>query len=501
MAANPNHEPKEERAFPGSIRRPSRRQGFTLIELLVSTAIMVIVMLVLLQVIAGMTNIWHTSTGTISTFQSARAAFTTLTRTLSRATLKTYIDYVDTSGNPITNNNVNSPGYTPIASFTRASELTFLCGPTIQMIGGASFSTLITPTTNFPGDCVFFQAPLGITNSTGGATGAAADKFLQKSLNTVGFYVGFDQINTAGAVPNWLSTAMGWTASAVVTPRFRLMEYIEPTENVHVYGDTLVPPTVGSPPTWAVNGATYYSSISYIGFNICPGYNGPGPTGVAANIGQVNSTFISSVLAENVVLLIIRPRLEPPDEQTLAGAGGLINAATGVTYSAAAGTTTANSIISPNYNYDSRAWWGGAMRGTPPSIMLTNVVPRITNVAYARLMRNQLPPILDVAMVAVDPNSIVRLGNMNAALDGNGLLALPATCPLLPQANFTGTTPKKHLAYATQVNTAFPTPFSHSANMDVDLNNFGLWLSDNNIRYRIFRTSIQMEGAAWVNNY
>ncbi len=233
---------------------------------------MVIVMLVLLQVIAGMTNIWHTSTGTISTFQSARAAFTTLTRTLSRATLKTYIDYVDASGNPITNNNVNSATYVPIASFTRASELTFLCGPTTQMIGGANHPTIITPPTNFPGDCVFFQAPLGITNSTAGITGAAGDKFLQRSLNTVGFYVGYNQINTTGAVPTWLSTALGWTASAVVTPRFRLMEYIEPTENVHVYNDTLVAPVDG--PASGPLVANYYSSMNS-DFNICPSREWP----------------------------------------------------------------------------------------------------------------------------------------------------------------------------------------------------------------------------------
>ncbi len=205
------------------------------------------------------------------------------------------------------------------------------------------------------------------------------------------------------------------------------------------------------------------------------------------------------MLAENVILLIIRPRLEAPDEQTLATAGGLINLGTtpAVTYSTAAGAATANSIISPNYNYDSRAWWGGAMTGSPPTAMaVANVIPRITQPVYARLMRNQLPPILDVAMVAVDPNSIVR----NFALPSR-VRRRRRPPQLLVPATWTSPTPNKGFTYTTQVNTAFPTPFSHSANLDVDLNNFGLWLSDNNIRYRIFRTSIQMEGAAWVNNF
>lgn len=453
-----------------------------MVELLASTAIMLIVMLVLLQVIAGMTNIWHTSTGTISTFQSARAAFTTLTRTLSRATLKTYIDYVDASGNPVTNSTVNSSTFVPIASFTRSSELSFLCGPTIQMItsglGGKSFTSPSDVRTDFPGDIVTFQAPLGMVNS--GIAAAAPDKFLQRSLNTVGFYATYSQFANTGTLPNWLTAALGLTVGAgqVSPPRFRLMEYIEPTENVHIYNDTL-PPAPIPPAAWPANGADYYASITYI------------PTNIKTSNGMIQSTFQTVTLAENVVLLIIRPRLEPPDEQALAGLGppvGVLNALT--PYS----VTTANSIISPNYNYDSRAWWGGAMGVSPAFTMDPTISPRITNSVYARLMRNQLPPILDVAMVAVDPNTILRFPyTAGPPLQPPTQLQVPAT--------MTGTTPIRHFAYATQINPAYPTSFSGSANMDVDLNNYGLWLSDNNIRYRIFRSSVQMEGAAWVNSY
>jgi len=472
MGTNPDQW-AERVAFAGS-RRFARTQGFTLIELLVSTTIMVIVMLVLLQVIAGMTNIWHTSAGTISTFQSARAAFTTMTRTLSRATLKTYIDYVDANGAAISESTTESGTFAPISSFTRSSELTFIAGPTTQMVTGPTSNVNFTSGANgdvhlnFPGDCVFFQAPLGIINSSIGA--AAPEKFLQRSLNTIGFYVSFNQVTNGGTLPPWLSTALNLgTATAQSLPRFRLYEYIEPTENVHVYNDT-----AGVTPITAAN--DYYPSIKYI------------PVNVKATNGTIQPTYQSVVLAENIVLLIIRPRLEPPDEQTLANAGGLINAATAgaVTY----GPTTANSIISPNYNYDSRAWWGGAMGASPAFTMVAPYVSnRISLPVYARLMRNQLPPILDVAMVAVDPNTTVRFSPIaGPPITPNLAFQLPTvaypvvapyTTPIVPGA----------------------VPFTNSVNMDVDLANYGVQLASNHIRFRIFRSSVQLEGAAWVNSY
>jgi uncharacterized protein (TIGR02599 family) len=401
-------------------------KGFTLVELLVSTAIMLVVILVLLQVIAGMTNIWHNSTGSISTFQAARAAFTTITRTLSRATLKTYIDYVSAGGVPITNSTVDSSTFQPITSFTRASELQFICAPTNKMLTTAP---TVANLPNYPGECVFFQAPLGIVATS-------TNKFLQHSLNTVGFYVEYQSLATASTVPHWLETALNITQPP---PRYRLIEFVQPTENTTVYASTS-----------QVIAAAYSNSLNYIN-------NAIAGTAATTTEGQVGAASSNIILAENIVLIVFRPRLEPQDEITMAPL-------VGTAYSA----TTANSIISPNYNYDSRAWWSNSTTGAGQ---------RILSAAYATHMRNQLPPIMDVAMVAVDPNSIIRYGSANPQT---------ATSPLIAPNTLFGESGDARV--------------NSSANLDADLATFGTQLSNAHIRYRIFRSSVQMEGAAWVNN-
>lgn len=256
-------------------------------------------------------------------------------------------------------------------------------------------------------------------------------------------------MTAASTMPTWLSTALSYPATT--PPRFRLMEFIQPAENLVTYNFTNKASTA---PPWSGT-TTYNNSLNYIANALSGAYAE----------GQVGTLAQNVVLADNIVLLIIRPRLEPQDEQTLAGTGGALATASPnpITY----GPTTAGSIISPNYNYDSRAWWGGYPTLTFPTT-------RITNAAHAKLMRNQLPPIMDVAMVAVDSNSIIHLGNPT-------ILAL--TSPLVPQTSG-----------------PYASPFTNSANLDADLAAFGGWLSFNHVRYRLFRASIQMETAAWVNN-
>ncbi|MEJ0001495.1 MAG: hypothetical protein WDO13_21605 [Verrucomicrobiota bacterium] len=42
-----------------------------------------------------MATIWSNSTGTISSFQAARGAFSLINQELGRATLKNYLDYIN----------------------------------------------------------------------------------------------------------------------------------------------------------------------------------------------------------------------------------------------------------------------------------------------------------------------------------------------------------------------------------------------------------------------
>jgi uncharacterized protein (TIGR02599 family) len=402
----PGPDPCRGRAFPA---------GFTLAEMLVATAILLIVVLILFQVLTSMTSVWHNSTGSVSNFEAARAAFTTINIELSRATLHTYLDYIN---DPSVNNRpfgqfrsslsaAAQQSFVPYG-YARASDLHFVCGPTptIMTVIPTGSSAQVTP-----GDAVFFQAPLGVVSSTANAT----DKYLQRSLNDVGFYIQYSNLD-ASALPPWLSSFFGGKPQY----GFRLVECIEPTEQFSVYQKETA---VGN------------YSLSWI------------PQVSATTFPTPGTSYVESVLAEDVVLLLFRPRLTPVDEQVVASQ-------LGVPYS----STTQNSIISPNYVYDSRAW-------QPP---YTFNPSNVTTTGYAMYMRNQLPPIVDVVMVSVDPSSFQRL-------QGSASVTPPAAlCP----ANGL---------------------FASSANLDSDLAAFQAQLSANHIRYRFFRAAVQMQTAAWVN--
>src|ERR1700761_6634700 len=69
----------------GSVKR--RRAGFTLVEMLTATAVLLAIMGICFTLIEGTNSIWKNTTGKIEGFRNARAAFDTMTRTLSQATL------------------------------------------------------------------------------------------------------------------------------------------------------------------------------------------------------------------------------------------------------------------------------------------------------------------------------------------------------------------------------------------------------------------------------
>ncbi|CAN5758076.1 hypothetical protein BH09VER1_BH09VER1_12870 [soil metagenome] len=377
-------------------RQPSRScsRGFTLIELLVATAILLIMMVILLQMTGGVGQIWKSSAGKISAFQNARSAFSTVSRTLARATLNTYNDYVDASGNPRTA--ANSTSFVP-AKFLRASELQFIVGPASLIVPGA------TATTN-PGSAVFFQAPLGETDSSG-------LRSLNRTVNSTGFYIEYGAPDAA-LLPTWLKPLFG------ATKRFRLMQFVEPTESLQIYDSTAA---AGYDLNWLQ----------------------------AFKTPRDSTQPRARVLAEDVPLLIMRPRLSPQDEQAVA-------TSLSSTYS----DTTRGSILSPNYHYDSRTWESGYPSGQ-------RVTAAIAPTVRAGIMRNQVPPIMDLAMVSVDRRSLVRFGSPTDPPDA---LKVPAGL------------------------------FTNSANLDADLATYGKQLSDAHIRYRIFRTSVEIQGSKWSNN-
>lgn len=178
----------KENGIPQSVHR----KGFTLLEALISCALLLLLLVLVMSIMSHASDIWLRHRNEAVAFESARSAFTAMTKSVSQAVLNTYWE-------------VRSNRY------ERASELHMVIGPTADLFGG-------TPA-YFPGDGIFFQAPLG----------RASNKSLNRLpllLNSVGYYVRFSDRTD---VPSFLRPV---TASRF---RFRLYEWMEPTESLSVY--------------------------------------------------------------------------------------------------------------------------------------------------------------------------------------------------------------------------------------------------------------------------
>ena len=391
----------------------SRRGGFTLVEMLVAITVLLILMAALFTVSAGVTNVWKSSKGKVSAFQNARSAFSTLNATLARATLNTYLDYAKVAGNVYTfRDTSNAAGFVP-NKFARASELHFLSGPTTDIAastntssGTAALNLGGQPGTN-PGHAVFFQAPLGDTAKTDYSG-------LRRSMNSVGFYVQYGQPDT-NLIPSWLGATAG-----TKNRRFRLVEFVEATENLQIYPSTAR--------------ASYV--LDWLGFA------GPAAAGTPPRV---------RVLAEDVLLLLLRPRLSPADEP-----GAATNV--GSAYDPA---SQLGSVLCPNYHYDSRAWMASYPMGQ-------RVNAAANGSKRALLMMNQLPPVVDVALVCADPLSLARFDNTTTA---------PPSAVQVPAGLF-----------------------QDSAMLETDLDTYAAQLSAARVRFHILRAAVNVQAARWSNN-
>jgi len=260
------------------VRRGSR--GFTLLEMMVATVILLMIMALVAAMTDQVGKIWKKSNAQIESFESARAAFSTMTMRLRQATLNTYLDYYDASGNVRTA--ANSSTFVP-ASYARASNLHFVVDQASALVPLQTGQNA-----NFhPTQAVFFQAPLGFTVTT------ASYGNLPNILNACGYYVEF---NTDAA---YIPSVVG--ASVNGRYRYRLMEFLQPTESFAVYS------------TASTGSASSYDSWFT---NFLP-----------PNVTQANAPL--RMLAENIIALVILPELSPRD--------------------------ASSSSLAPNYTYDTRA--------------------------------------------------------------------------------------------------------------------------------------------------
>lgn len=383
MACNPSVQTR--------LRTRQRDGGFTLLELLVASSVLLILLAILFQITAQVGNVWRDSSDRSGAYKNARAAFDAVTRTLSQASLNTYLDYVDAAGQY----RYANPGSFVPDRFARASELHFLSGPTADLFPGAN-------TTRNPGHTVVFQAPLGVTDD-------ANLRALDQALNGISFYVEYASLDEAGLLPSWLSGMFGSDY------RYQLRQFILPTKQNTVYQSTQL---------------DSYSLNWLDAMNPGTGTEDPG------------------ILAENVSLLLLRPRLSSRDEIAVASQLG--------------GDALANpgSILSPNYHYDSRAWESGYPAGQ-------GVLAAPNSTARAEAMRNQLPPMVDVVMVALEGRSVQRL-------------------------DLTSPAPPSEIRPPTGL-------FTNSAQMEDDLQTYLAQLDNANVGYRVFRSSVPIQAARWSN--
>ncbi len=257
---------------------------------MVAVAILALIMLLVTSLTDQVSKAWKKSTSQIEAFESARGAYATMTMQLRQATLNTYLDYYDSSGN------LRTPATTSTfvpAQYARASDLHFVADQARTLVPGT--------TTLHPTHAVFFLAPLGFTETT------TSYANLPNALNACGFYVEF----ASDYLPPFLS-------GGTVQPRYRyrLMEMLQPTESLTIYTNSTG--TAGTPPAYD---GWFYNFL---------------PPNVAITSAPVH------MLADNIIALVILPELSPHDSSTTP-------IAPNYTYDTRAGTitTTAHNQLPP----------------------------------------------------------------------------------------------------------------------------------------------------------
>jgi len=392
-----------------SLPKRSGTESFTLIEMLVTCVLLVIVLGIILTLTNQINKIWSSSNSRIQTFQEARAGYEAMTRRLSQATLNTYYDYYqNVSGTYTLRTPANASTFVP-TTYDRVSDLHFITGQAVTLLAGSP--TAITTQTQ----ATFFQAPIGYS---------VTYQKLDDALNACGYFLKFD--DAASSIPTYITAAPSYKARY----RYRLMEMLQPTENLGVYSSTSVN-------NWFV----------------------------------ANAASNSRILAENVIALVLLPKLQTTDD-------------------------TSGAALAPAYNYESRIGlgattdpnWPSASPAFPPdSFTASGIVTTgsasagtltSTGTTVTLTRHNQLPPLMHVVMIVIDEASAVRL---------------QGTSHTVPTA----------------INLAGTSLFTDSTKLTNDIQSVedicnaktgNLTGNTMHLNYRIFSSDVIMRDAKWSNN-
>jgi uncharacterized protein (TIGR02599 family) len=387
-----------------------RRHAFTIVELLAATAVFIGLMLMLVTATNQTSEMWRRSSSKIEQFQQARRGFESMTRRISQATLNTYWDYHF----PL---KAGKPDRSQVPDgYMRQSELRFRSGPSSTLLAGVDGL-------NRPTHAIFFQAPLGFVDDdvTVRTRPEQSHKPLNNLLNTWGYFL---EVNDdSELVPEFLRKTIP------PRTRSRLMELMEPSETVKIDNPSSDPasPESTTPvdPNW--------DNAKYLGWFVDP----------------VKKRTPVRVLSENIIALVILPRLTPQDEAARAKA-----------------TPPKTELLCPFYDYDSKRLANSAAGINNPATKATD--PELNP-------KNQLPPVVTVAMVAIDETSAQRLAAMSGSDPTLGL----ELKNLFKEAKKMDNDPQT------------PTPG------DGDLAKLEAQLIEKRLTYRIFVSNVENRGAKW----
>lgn len=378
---------------------PVLHGGFTLVEILVSMAILVLLLLMMVSMTDATRRTWSFTSTKVEEFRDAREAFESMTRKLSQATLNTFWDY----------DNPNAP-----TKYLRQSELRFWSGQGAILLAGAkdeNGNTLQTAT-----HAIFFQAPLGYVDNTTNYGN------LTNLLNTWGYFIEFG--SDTKSRPGFISTMSN---PPPLRYRFRLMEMMEPSDSLSIYKYTS---GIGKYLANTSNNSLYLSSNPPGGYTGREWFTDP----LALAPQPVHA------LGENIVALVLLPKLSLQDEQNLQDTNAIPSAPLGTS-------------LCPDYSYDSTS----------------------INTQYAALNKhNQLPPVVQVTMVAVDETSYNRFQSLQA---NNNFPANLVPASLFQQAG--------------------DLTNSSSAGYAKDLQTLQGNLQANHLNYRVFTSDVSLKAAKW----
>jgi uncharacterized protein (TIGR02599 family) len=282
--------------------------------MLVAITILVLLLTILFTITGTVAKTVVNTSVKIDTFATSRAAFDLMSQKLSQATLNTYWDY----DNPL------AP-----ANYFRQSDLQFLVKQNAQKSGYGQEVYFVTPTS--------YSTDTTVRSTSG-------------LLNACGFFVSYGPDNSFR--PS--------TIPSTTRYRYRLMQGMEPTENLATYSNWPVTPsgTASWSSYWTGSWATFWTTHAWI-------------TNTIGNLGTGVPNTNDTPLANNVIALIVWPHLSSVED------------------------TTGNKLTS-NYTYDSQA-----------SAMTLNAS------GQQPLTANQLPPTVQITMIVISEASATRL-NMSA---------------------------------------------------------------------------------------